>query len=187
MQFLLFFKNSKLHLQQSLVNLKKRFKNFLSKFLHFGNQLTHFITNYEYFLFISILQVQTDLFLDKVNKSQSFQEIIDNHNLYLKTISDKMFLNQKSESILDAIYKVIDIVQNYPMLIDRVTSLDLVDQITKKIETMRIENEFTKMKDSFNQQISALILLFDHYTQRFTHAPEIIECILKVNFNQFYK
>ena len=36
------------------------------------------------------------------------------------------------------------------MLIDRVTSLDLVDQITKNIETMRIESEFTKMKDSFN-------------------------------------
>ncbi|CAD8061753.1 unnamed protein product [Paramecium primaurelia] len=187
MQFLLFFKNSKLHLQQSQVNLKKRLKNQLSKFLHFGNQLTHFITNYEYFLFISIIQVQTDLFLDKVNKSLSFQEIINNHNLYLKTISDKMFLNQKSESILEAIYKVIDIVQNYPMLIERVTTLDLVDQITKNIETMRIESEFTKMKDSFNQQISALILLFDHYTQRFTHAPEIIECILKVNFNQFYK
>lgn len=62
-----------------------------------------FTLNYEYFLFSANIEHNTTIFLKEIDKISDFKSLIKCHNEYIKLVSDKMLLNQRADSIYDAI------------------------------------------------------------------------------------
>ena len=96
------------HTNEAHLSISRRMASVVHKSHIIRNEMLHLINNLQYYILFEVIESSWENFLEQVKVSQDLDHLIEAHNLYLDTISEKCLLS--SPDLVDDLYKVMEIV-----------------------------------------------------------------------------
>lgn len=189
-------------LSRSLQKGFDRIRSTLNKVMLMNQHVIHFITTINNYITLEVLETQSKRLFEKLDSVKDMDEIIENHNLFVKIIYDQCLLSKENYIIYKSLNEIFDEIIKYKNIYD-ILNNSLFERIKREQEMKEISHELYD-QDYINNEnktlevsMSQIRFCFAEFRTKIINFLKILEAdaesterfkylVMKIDFNKYY-
>jgi gamma-tubulin complex component 3 len=198
------------HTNEAHLSISRKMASVVHKSHIIRNEMLHLVNNLEYYILFEVIESSWENFLQHVKSSQDLDQLIEAHNNYLDTITEKCLLT--SADLIEDLVKLLDVVIRFSKSQDifYVYALQETSNMNSKLSTLKEQeisekynlqranvtisnrNSSIELPHDWNSQIYSIS---EEYTKLFhslmsrlsRHSEDKLQSLqFRLDFNDFY-